>query len=177
MEDNLRILLKSIPAIEKGNRMVLGIDGLSRSGKTTFVNKLCYSFQEKNVSLCVFHMDDHIVESKKRYNTEHEEWYEYYNLQWNVEWLRENMFKKLRGSNNLNLPFYDNDSDVHSILNIQIPDSCVILVERVFLQRQEWRDYYDYLVYLDCDRDVRFSPLKKTSKSLETDIGKQKIII
>lgn len=157
MEERLSILLKSIPTVQTGYRMVLGIDGLSRSGKTTCAEKLCNVFHEKNVPTCVLHMDDFIVERKKRYHTAHEEWYEYYGLQWEVEWLRENMFMALKETDNLSLPFYDSERDEHRIQNIPIPESCLIVVEGVFLQRREWRAFFDFVVYLDCDRRERFS--------------------
>ena len=69
MDDNLSILLNSIQTMKTGigNRFILGVDGLSRSGKTTFVNKLSHMLQEKNIPICVFHMDDYIVERNKRY--------------------------------------------------------------------------------------------------------------
>jgi uridine kinase len=169
LEDNLLVLLNNIPKIEKGNRFILGIDGLSRSGKTTFANKLSQLLQEKNIQVCVFHIDDYIVEREKRYNTKHEEWFEYYNLQWDVEWLKDNLFKKLKGSNQLNLPFYDNVSDTHSTQIIKIPDTCVIIIEGVFLQRREWRGFYDYVVYLDCPRNKRFF---RESDSTQNNIEK-----
>ena len=95
MEDKITTLLKNIPKVEKGKKVVLGIDGLSRSGKTTIVRSIEQPIQEKDILSCVLHIDDYIVEREKRYSTGNEEWYEYYNLQWDVEWLKENLFKNL----------------------------------------------------------------------------------
>ena len=39
---------------------------------------------------------------------------------------------------------------------IQLPLVGVIIVEGVFLQRKEWRDFFHYMVYLDCSRETRF---------------------
>ncbi|MFC7441063.1 kinase [Laceyella putida] len=168
MEDNLSVLLTFIPKIEKGNRFVLGIDGLSRSGKTTLANKLSQVLQEKKIQVCVFHMDDYIVEREKRYNTGHEEWFEYYHLQWDVEWLKDHLFKKLKVSNQLNLSIYDDATDTHSTQKIKIPDTCVIIIEGIFLQRREWRGFYDCLVYLDCPRNKRFLRERdSTQKNIE----------
>jgi uridine kinase len=148
-------LLKVIPDNATG-RFILGVDGLSRSGKTTLVKKLCQKLKENNIPFHVFHIDNHIVERNQRYNTEHEEWFEYYNLQWDIDWLSNNFFNKLRHSTQFRLPFYDNESDAHIIHTIKLPNACVIVIEGVFLQRKEWRSFYDYLVYLDCPRDKRF---------------------
>lgn len=54
-------------------RLVLGIDGLSRSGKTTFVAELMSRMSQYQKPICIFHIDDHIVERKKRYDTEYEQ--------------------------------------------------------------------------------------------------------
>ena len=61
---------------------------------------------------------------------------------------------------------------------VQIPIVGVIVIEGVFLQRKEWRDFFHYMVYLDCPRETRFlreSP-KRTFQSLRIGIGKQRII-
>lgn len=157
MEDYILTLLNEIPPVEKGKRVVLGIDGLSRSGKTTFVKKVQHQLQEKNIPVCIFHLDDYIVEKKRRYDTDYEEWYEYYHLQWDTEWLKENLFIKLKTSEELNLLTYDDQSDTHNIQVVRLPETCLIIVEGVFLQRKEWRSFYDYLVYLDCPREIRYN--------------------
>ena len=56
------------------NRLILGIDGLSRSGKTTFVDELNNRLIQEKKTVCIFHIDDHIVERKHRYNTGFESW-------------------------------------------------------------------------------------------------------
>ena len=74
MEDYIRTLLNAIPPVEKGEKVVLGIDGLSRSGKTSFVKKIEQHLQGKNIPICTFHIDEYIVEIKRRYDTDYEEW-------------------------------------------------------------------------------------------------------
>lgn len=39
LEDKILTILKEVANIEVGKRLVVGIDGLSRSGKTTFVKQ------------------------------------------------------------------------------------------------------------------------------------------
>jgi uridine kinase len=130
---------------------------LSRSGKTTFTERLRQNLVQKQIDVSVLHLDDHIVERKRRYDTGHEPWYEYYALQWDVPYLRENLLSKLRRGNEIVLRFYDEGSDEHITRTLLIPAECVTLVEGVFLQRAEWRSFLDYCVYLDCPRDIRFS--------------------
>lgn len=171
MDERLGVLLGSIPNPITGQRYILGLDGLSRSGKTTLTNKLKDALRRRNIEVLVFHLDDYIVERSKRYNTGHDEWFEYYFLQWDIESLRDNLFKKLRDNKTISLAVYDASSDQHVIQNVVIPDTCIIIVEGVFLQRKEWRNYLDFTLYLDCPRETRFS---RESMNTQKEIDKFK---
>ncbi|QUG84585.1 kinase [Bacillus nitratireducens] len=140
----------------KDERFIIGIDGLSRSGKTTLVKKLEENMKRSGISFHIFHIDDHITERNKRYNTGFAEWYEYYNLQWDIDWLLRNLFQKLQSDIELELPFYHDETDSCEMKEIHLPLVGVIIVEGVFLQRKEWRDFFHYMVYLDCPREKRF---------------------
>ncbi|MGG5791869.1 kinase [Bacillus nitratireducens] len=140
----------------KDERFILGIDGLSRSGKTTLVKKLEENMKRSGISFHIFHIDDHITERNKRYNTGFGEWYEYYSLQWDIDRLLRNLFQKLQSDIELELPFYHDETDSCEMKEIQLPLVGVIIVEGVFLQRKEWRDFFHYMVYLDCPRETRF---------------------
>lgn len=96
----------------KENRFILGIDGLSRSGKTTFATNLKENMKQESIPFHIFHIDDHIVERNRRYHTNHEEWHEYYHLQWDIEWLRQEFFQKLQHETKLKLPFYHEETDI-----------------------------------------------------------------
>ena len=89
---------------------IVAIAGLSGAGKTTLVKHL----QRKLDNVLVIHIDDHIVEKSKRYNTGHEQWFEYYQLQWDTEFLKEQLFLKIRQNvSSLKLPFYQKVEDTH----------------------------------------------------------------
>lgn len=151
----------------KDERFILGIDGLSRSGKTTLVKKLEENMKRNGISFHIFHIDDHITERNKRYSTGFAEWYEYYNLQWDIEWLQRNFFGKLQSDIQVQLPFYHDETDICEMKEIQLPLVGVIIVEGVFLQRKEWRNFFHYMVYLDCSRETRFlRESEETQKNL-----------
>ncbi|NRD76959.1 hypothetical protein HPT25_05555 [Bacillus sp. BRMEA1] len=156
MNNNILSIFTQIPKVEIGHRVVLGIDGLSRSGKTTFVKEIGKLLETKEIPVCIFHIDDYIVERKRRYNTRFDEWYEYYYLQWDVRYLTDSLFKKLKIDSEMHLLKYDPDSDAQYEQVVELPVTCLIIVEGVFLQRKEWRPYYDFMIYLDCSREKRF---------------------
>ncbi|MGV2620590.1 UNVERIFIED_CONTAM: kinase [Halobacillus marinus] len=150
-------------------RVIVGIDGWSRSGKTTFVHHLCQRFEEEGIHTVVFHLDDHIVNRKDRYQTGYPSWQEYYYFQWKVKWLQEHLFRFVREKDKVCLPYYASDADDHQWKETRLPEACVIFIEGVFLQREEWRTFLDYVVFLDCDRDVRF---QRESSETQKDIHK-----
>lgn len=157
MQHMEKIIAELLPKLEKENRFVLGLDGLSRSGKTTFTAELVRHLRERNFEAVALHLDDYIVERKRRYHTGEAEWFEYYGLQWDVEGLREHLFGRVGASGSLSLPRYESESDDHRMQEIVLPDRGVVVIEGVFLQRGPWREYLDGVIYLDCPREVRFA--------------------
>jgi uridine kinase len=146
------------------DRFILGIDGLSRSGKTTLVNNLKEWLKTEGHPALIFHLDDYIEDRKKRYNTGNEEWYEYYSLQWDAEYLKQELFSKLHTEKELTLSFYDEQNDSHFLKHTSIPRKCLIIIEGVFLQRPEWKINLDYIVFLDCSREERFKREKEVTR-------------
>ncbi|MUK90754.1 AAA family ATPase [Ornithinibacillus sp. L9] len=168
MENKTLHVANDILMFKKGEGYVVGIDGLSRSGKTTFVTQLKKELEAKELQVFVFHIDDYIVEKSRRYHTSYDEWYEYYYLQWDVHQLENDLFCNLKLSTELQLSTYDQHNDTHKQELIKLPKSCVLIIEGVFLQRKEWRDYFDYVIYLDCPREQRFiRESKETQRDLE----------
>ena len=132
---------------------IVAIDGLSGAGKTTLVNEL-KSFINNVVMI---HIDDHIVEKAKRYNTGHDEWFEYYQLQWDTDYLKEHLFHKLfKNEKYLTLPFYNKEEDTITQRKIRIFPTSMVIIEGIFLLRTEWKTFYDYIIFLDCPRDIRY---------------------
>lgn len=136
--------------------LIVGIDGLGGAGKTTIVKNIEQALNHNNCKVTTIHMDDHIVERDKRYETGNEEWYEYYYLQWDLEMLKTNLFEVLNNNcENIFLPFYDMSTDSNSNKHINVAVDGIVLIEGIFLQREEWRDFYDYIIFLDCPGELR----------------------
>lgn len=130
---------------------IVGVDGLGGAGKTTFVEKLKIDLENKGYNVLVLHLDDYIVETNKRYETGFEEWYEYYYLQWDIQLLQVELFEKLRaGQKMLQLPLYDRGKDTIFTKEVYLAPAQIVVVEGIFLQRREWRSYFDYVAFLDC---------------------------
>lgn len=169
MEDMITQITERLSAIDSAGRLVIGIDGLSRSGKTTLTAKLEEYYKSENTPAISFHLDDLIVERERRYGTGEEEWYEYYHLQWEKEWLREHFFKRLKIADELELPFYDGKTDQRESRKVALPASGIIIIEGVFLQRLEWRGYCDYVIYVDSSQHQR---IERESAIVQQNLAK-----
>ncbi|MCT4786101.1 kinase [Exiguobacterium aestuarii] len=150
---NVLDVIRSARATHAGNRpFVVAIDGLSGAGKTTLVSNL-----NGESDLLVLHIDDYIVERAKRYETGQSEPTEYYALQWDVSRLERELFRPLtEGVTKLVLPRYDQERDVITEQVVDVSSAHTVVVEGIFLQRPEWQPYFDYVIYLDCPREVRY---------------------
>lgn len=145
----------------KERPFIVAIDGLSGAGKTELVKELEYRVKSK-CKVTVIHIDDHIVENNKRYNTGYEEWYEYYYLQWDIEMIKNDLLKKIHSNyTNLILPYYDKLTNETALKQIAISSNSMILIEGIFLQRKEWKTFYDYILFLDCARETRYERVLK----------------
>jgi uridine kinase len=135
---------------------IVGVDGLGGSGKTTLARNLKHELMLADCEAAVLHMDDYIVEKSERYGTGNEEWYEYYALQWDIELLRQELFQKLYHNwDSITLPFYESTTDSVVPKSIHFDRVRVVLIEGVFLQRKEWRDFFDFMIFIDCPHEVR----------------------
>lgn len=150
MEQSILAIKTALSKYKDTKPFVIAIDGLSGAGKTTISKKITDAFSDS----IVFHMDDYIVKRKHRYDTGKDQWKEYYFLQWDVESLKHNLFQKIKDGKNVTLPFYLKEKDTHQIITTQIKTQTII-IEGIFLQRDEWKDFYDFIIYVDCPREIR----------------------
>ncbi|CAG9621501.1 kinase [Sutcliffiella rhizosphaerae] len=141
---------------KKNRPYIVAIDGLSGAGKTTF-SKILTSELNQHCLTILLHIDHYIVSRKDRYDTGYAPWYEYYQLQWDVPKLTSDLFIPLHNNcTSLSLPLYDHPSDTISAQSVWVSTDSIILIEGVFLQRKEWRDFYDYRIFKDCPREIRY---------------------
>lgn len=80
----------------------------------------------------------------------------YYTLQWDVQHIKENLLQAVHDKQgHIHLNFYESDKDQCYSKKVDLAQSTLILIEGIFLQRKEWKSYFDYMIYLDCPKNIR----------------------
>lgn len=138
---------------------ILGIDGLGGAGKSTIVNSLKLQLQNKNYHTYVLHIDDFIHTKNIRYDKSKKEWHCYYNLQWRYDYLVEEILSPIKKGNEIDklIELYDKENDRYIKQKIDIPYGSVLILEGIFLQREEIKSYLDFVIYLNVPKEVRLS--------------------
>jgi uridine kinase len=138
---------------QSNRSLLIGIDGLGGSGKTTYAYKL----QRQLEGSMIFHLDDFIHMKEVRYNEDYEEWYCYYHLQWRYDYLIQKLLQPLKSGLAVNekIEVYNKETDSYILREIEIPVGKTVIIEGVFLQRPELRPYFETVIYLDVDQETR----------------------
>ena len=142
---------------EKERPFIVALDGLSGAGKTTIAEEAGKELTRFDCKPLIIYIDNYIEAREKRYDTGRKEWEEYYYLQWDTEKLVRDLFKPLYGGEQLiKLDFYDAPADSHKRQELNVSPNQIVLVEGIFLQREEWKHYFDFTVFIDCPRELRY---------------------
>lgn len=154
-----KLLDKIIEKHTLQKNLIIGIDGLGGAGKTTIVNSLKLQLNNRDYNTAILHIDDFIHPKNIRYNESKEEWYCYYNIQWRYDYLIKEILMPIKEGIEIDkeIEIYDKDNDIYTLEQIKIPQGSIILLEGIFLQRKEIREYFDYVIYLDVPKEVRLN--------------------
>ena len=158
-------LFQKIESLQSPSRTVLiGIDGLGGAGKSTISELLSGYFQNQNKTrVIILHIDDFIHPRAIRYNPDIPEWKCYYHLQWRYDYFIQHVLQPLRNGQDFNdsITFYDKENDCYFSRQVTIPVGSLVIVEGIFLQREELRDMFDYMIYLDISEETRLQRVLK----------------
>ena len=160
----MKKLFRKIESFQNSSRTVLiGIDGLGGAGKSTISGLLEDYFRSKNYPVFVLHVDDFIHPRAVRYNPDVVEWECYYHLQWRYDYLIQNVMKPLRNGQvfNRQIEFYDKENDSYFSRQVTIPVGSIVILEGIFLQREELLGMFDYRIYLDISEETRLQRVLK----------------
>ncbi|WP_312667209.1 hypothetical protein [Tissierella praeacuta] len=153
------LLNKIIGKYDSGKTIIVGIDGLGGAGKSAITELLKTQLQNSNYYPVVLHIDDFIYPRYIRYDEFKEEWYCYYNIQWRYDYLIKEILLPVREGIEIDkqVELYEKENDLYILEQIKIPQCSILLIEGIFLQRKEIKEYFDYMVYVELPKDIRLS--------------------
>ncbi|MEY8416270.1 hypothetical protein [Tissierella praeacuta] len=153
------LLNKIIGKYDSGKTIIVGIDGLGGAGKSAITELLKTQLQNSNYYPVVLHIDDFIYPRYIRYDEFKEEWYCYYNIQWRYDYLIKEILLPVREGIEIDkqVELYEKENDLYILEQIKIPQGSILLIEGIFLQRKEIKEYFDYMVYIELPKDIRLS--------------------
>lgn len=145
-------------AVHEQKCRIIGIDGMGGAGKTTISESISEQLKAQGIPVTILHIDDFIHPRCVRYRDDVPEWECYYHLQWRYAPLREllSAFRN-HGAYSGTVELYNKEQDCYDTAELQIPKDSAVIVEGVFLQRQELQGLFDAVIYLDVPEEVRLS--------------------
>ena len=156
--EEVEILLNKLITNRTSKKIyIVGIDGLGGSGKTTVADSLKLKLQSRGYDTYILHIDDFIHPKHVRYNESKEEWYCYYNIQWRYDYLVKEILLHIKNNDQIDklIEIYDKENDNYILETIGISAGSILLLEGIFIQREELRKYLDFTIYIDTPKQVR----------------------
>lgn len=146
-------LAKQLENLHPERRLLVAIDGIDTSGKTSFSNELKTAITSRPVfQLRLDHFHNPKAIRIKRGSLSPEG---YYYDSFNYEFIIEKVLKPLQsGEENITTQLFDYKEEHEMPPEImKIPDNAVILFDGVFMLRKLLRDYWDYSIFLKISFD------------------------
>jgi len=136
---------------QSDNPFIIGITGIDASGKTQFTDGLSKFLSGKEYPVQVIRIDDFHNPTSIRYAGENEA-ENYFNKSFNIDQIIDELLVPARenGSRSIELSVLDLDTDsFRNKRSFSVSPDTIVLLEGVFLFREELSPYIDYYVYLD----------------------------
>jgi len=156
-----KLLVKRICEIKTNEPILVAIDGVDTSGKTTLANELKELITDRPVirlSIDGFHNPEEKRIQKGDLSPDG-----YYYDSFNYDYLTKNVFARIKsGTNPITPRIFDFRSESVPLQEqINIPTNSVIIFEGVFLLRKELFDYWDFKIFLDISFKTAIERAKK----------------
>lgn len=146
----LDVLVRSTPLLD--HPTLMAVDGVDGSGKTTFAAKLADRYERKGRPAHVVHMDDFLNPRVIRYRLGRDSPEGFFQDTYDLATFRANIIGPLgrRGGPSMVCRAFDYRTD-RPILEepIEVTTDAVVIVEGMFLHRDELLDTWDMSVFLD----------------------------
>ncbi|MEI9907353.1 MAG: AAA family ATPase [Actinomycetota bacterium] len=139
-----------------GQHLLIGIDGVDGAGKTTFAGQLVEALNLKIDSNCIqlVSIDGFHNVREVRYKRGKDSPLGFFKDSFDYESLKQLVLNPIRKSNGDSVSIVPRCHDLNTDLqvtseNVRLEPSSVVIVEGIFLHRDEIRDYFDFTIFLE----------------------------
>ena len=174
----LQFLAERILGIQKDSPVLIGIDGVDASGKTTLANELAEYLQDENRNIIRASIDGFHNPEKVRYVKGKDSPEGYYYNSFNHEAIAKVLLNPLSsGKLEYKTAVFDYRTDSEVVLLTQkATDDSMLIMEGIFLFRPELIKYWDLKIFLDVD--FKFTVQRAIKRAAEREhIGSDQEII
>lgn len=143
-------VVRSTPLLDRP--ALIAVDGVDGSGKTTFASQLAAQYAQHGRTAHVVHMDDYLNPRAVRYRLGRDSPEGFFRDTYDLATFTANVLEPLSHSGERSIVFraFDHRADRPTHEDpIPIPAEAVVVVEGMFLHRDELRDAWDISVFLD----------------------------
>jgi uridine kinase len=153
---------------DTNRNFILGISGIDCSGKSTLSEVLYDKLKDKEINAYLIHGDDFLFNKKIR-NANVDQEIAYYYETFNYK----KLFNEIIIPAKKNRYFYqevemlDWKTDLTFIGDFEFKGPCIIIIEGVLLYKKEYKDIFDYKVWIDIDFDTGIERALKRKRDIE----------
>lgn len=175
----LILICRAVLSLPSDRPLLIGIDGKDASGKTTFANNLTEVLRSKtNREIIRISLDDFFNPRAVR-SHQQDQARGCYDDTFNIEGIQKQLLEPLRSTNTYTAKIFDykTDSPVEIVEHTASSDA-IVIVDGVFLQRPEFRDYWDYTALLEVSDEIAIErgTVRDTERIGDTETARQKYI-
>ncbi|WP_213814043.1 uridine kinase [Glaciihabitans sp. dw_435] len=158
-------------------RVVIAIDGPDGAGKSRFADDLARVMGERGAAAFRASIDDFhhpYAEATRAGEFDPAGWYE---NAYDYDLLKTALISPFRSGGSFVTAAFDSAEDIpRTLAALTAPDDAILIVDGVFLNREELRGLWNYSVYLDVDADValaRYSERDGTSPDADAPLNQR----
>jgi uridine kinase len=152
--DLIEYLENKILEINK-KRVIIAIDGIDASGKSSLSKEITLKLQNKLYNVQLIHIDDFHLPKKIRYSKGKDSpegfYFDSYDYQTIISKL---IIPFLNEEEIILIKSFDLENDKENIVETKIEENTILIVEGIFLQRKELYKYWDLKIFLDVEFDI-----------------------
>lgn len=159
---DLASLAATTPVLERPT--LVAVDGVDGSGKTTFAERLATAYADRGRAVHVVHMDDFLNSRTVRYRMGRTSPEGFFRDTYDLAAFTTKVLDPLRpGADHvMALRAFDHRSDRPVEDDpVEVPPQAVVVIEGMFLHRDELRAWWDMSIFLDVPFSVTVSRMAK----------------